>query len=134
MSSYSHQTPSPSGQKLALAGCIRGGSSCLVPSCTGFECRSSQSLDKVVQNPESRKKKYFRLQFRTSTSNKSGQNDFLNSNHIGHTKSYLSNRTKRPSKTMTFSLYCVHLCTTSRQVTSVILLQSFKAPIQLLPW
>lgn len=131
MSSYSHQTPSPSGQTQALAGCRQGGSSCLVPSCTGFECRSSQSLDKVVQNPENRKKTniFNNCNFWVETT-RLGK---VNSNHIGHTKSYLSGRTKQTSKTIKFSLYCVHLCTTSRQVTVVILLQSLKPPIQLLP-
>ena len=52
MSSCSRQIPSPSDQRQAQAGCIWDGSSYLVPSCTGFECKSSQSLDKAVQNPE----------------------------------------------------------------------------------
>lgn len=51
MSSCSHQTPAPSGQTLGLAGCTQADSSCLGPSCTGFWCKSFQSLDRVVWNP-----------------------------------------------------------------------------------
>lgn len=57
MSSCSHRTPAPSGQTLGLASCTQADSSCLAPSCTGFWCKSFQSLDKAEWNPVKKEEK-----------------------------------------------------------------------------